>query len=68
MILCEEPYLNEPGWASSSGTPQSIACMFTYVFISSLSDTLSDSANIRRMVVKTAVRHPVVLIGALEHL
>ncbi|KAN0131396.1 hypothetical protein V8E53_010773 [Lactarius tabidus] len=39
MILCEEPYLNEPGWASSSGTPQSVAY----------------SANIRRMVIKTAM-------------
>ncbi|KAH9966032.1 hypothetical protein BC827DRAFT_1355112 [Russula dissimulans] len=39
MILCEEPYLNEPGWASSSGTPQSNAY----------------SANVRRMVVKTAM-------------
>lgn len=26
MILCEEPYLNEPGWAGSAGTPQSHAC------------------------------------------
>ncbi len=26
MILCDEPYLNEPGWASSAGTPQSQAC------------------------------------------
>lgn len=26
MILCEEPYLNEPGWAGSAGTPQSRAC------------------------------------------
>ncbi|KAJ7129714.1 hypothetical protein C8R44DRAFT_777474 [Mycena epipterygia] len=39
MILCEEPYLNEPGWASSGGTPQSRAY----------------SANVRRMVVKTAM-------------
>ncbi|KAJ7507770.1 hypothetical protein B0H11DRAFT_1968607 [Mycena galericulata] len=39
MILCEEPYLNEPGWASSAGTPQSRAY----------------SANVRRMVVKTAM-------------
>jgi len=39
MILCEEPYLNEPGWATSSGTPQSNAY----------------SANIRRMTVKTAM-------------
>ncbi|KAF4602410.1 hypothetical protein EYR40_005617 [Pleurotus pulmonarius] len=39
MILCDEPYLNEPGWASSGGTPQSQAY----------------SANIRRMVVKTAM-------------
>lgn len=28
MILCDEPYLNEPGWASSGGTPQSHACVF----------------------------------------
>ncbi|THH13280.1 hypothetical protein EW146_g6917 [Bondarzewia mesenterica] len=39
MILCDEPYLNEPGWANSAGTPQSIAY----------------SANVRRMVVKTAM-------------
>ncbi|KAF7355299.1 Baculoviral IAP repeat-containing protein 6 [Mycena sanguinolenta] len=39
MILCEEPYLNEPGWAGSAGTPQS----------------RSYSANVRRMVVKTAM-------------
>ncbi|KAJ7180040.1 ubiquitin conjugating enzyme family protein [Mycena crocata] len=39
MILCEEPYLNEPGWASSAGTPQSRAY----------------SANVRRMVVRTAM-------------
>jgi hypothetical protein len=39
MILCEEPYLNEPGWATSSGTPQSNAY----------------SANVRRMVVRTAM-------------
>ncbi|KAH9854945.1 ubiquitin conjugating enzyme family protein [Lenzites betulinus] len=39
MILCDEPYLNEPGWASSGGTPKSVAY----------------SANIRRMVVRTAM-------------
>lgn len=39
MILCDEPYLNEPGWASSGGTPQSQAY----------------SANVRRMVVKSAM-------------
>ncbi|EJD53508.1 hypothetical protein AURDEDRAFT_110344 [Auricularia subglabra TFB-10046 SS5] len=39
MILCEEPYLNEPGWASQSGTPASAAY----------------SANVRRMVVNTAM-------------
>ncbi|KAF7352807.1 Baculoviral IAP repeat-containing protein 6 [Mycena venus] len=39
MILCEEPYLNEPGWANSAGTPQSRAY----------------SANVRRMVVRTAM-------------
>ncbi|TFK43556.1 hypothetical protein BDQ12DRAFT_675170 [Crucibulum laeve] len=39
MILCDEPYLNEPGWASSGGTPQSRAY----------------SANVRRMVVNTAM-------------
>ena len=26
MILCDEPYLNEPGWANGGGTPKSIAC------------------------------------------
>ncbi|KZS97566.1 hypothetical protein SISNIDRAFT_449083 [Sistotremastrum niveocremeum HHB9708] len=39
MILVEEPYINEPGWATSAGTPQSRAY----------------SANIRRMVVHTAM-------------
>ncbi|OCH94539.1 ubiquitin conjugating enzyme family protein [Obba rivulosa] len=39
MILCEEPYLNEPGWASGAGTAESRAY----------------SANIRRMVVKIAM-------------
>ncbi|GBE80076.1 ubiquitin conjugating enzyme family protein [Sparassis latifolia] len=39
MILCEEPYLNEPGWASMAGTVQSKAY----------------SANVRRMVVRTAM-------------
>ncbi|KAJ3794050.1 ArgJ family-domain-containing protein [Lentinula aff. detonsa] len=40
MILCEEPYLNEPGWASSAGTPQSKAysanCRHTVVRIAML--------------------------------
>ncbi|KAJ3556879.1 hypothetical protein NM688_g1784 [Phlebia brevispora] len=39
MILCDEPYLNEPGWATMGGSPQSKAY----------------SANVRRMVVRTAV-------------
>lgn len=26
MILCDEPYLNEPGWANEHGTPASKAC------------------------------------------
>ncbi|OJA14679.1 hypothetical protein AZE42_02395 [Rhizopogon vesiculosus] len=39
MILCEEPYLNEPGWGNDGGTPQS----------------KQYSANVRRMVVKTAM-------------
>ncbi|KAG6814198.1 hypothetical protein H0H92_000875 [Tricholoma furcatifolium] len=39
MILCDEPYLNEPGWASQGGSPASRAY----------------SANVRRMVVKTAM-------------
>jgi len=39
MILCDEPYLNEPGWAGGAGTPQSQAY----------------SANVRRMVVRTAM-------------
>jgi len=39
MILCDEPYLNEPAWSTSGGSPQSLAY----------------SANVRRMVVKTAM-------------
>ncbi|KIO34017.1 hypothetical protein M407DRAFT_17275 [Tulasnella calospora MUT 4182] len=39
MILCEEPYLNEPGWANGAGSSSSI----------------SYSANVRRMVVHTAM-------------
>ncbi|OSD04457.1 ubiquitin conjugating enzyme family protein [Trametes coccinea BRFM310] len=39
MILCDEPYVNEPGWANSGGTSKSMAY----------------SANIRRMVVRTAM-------------
>ncbi|KIP10382.1 hypothetical protein PHLGIDRAFT_85130 [Phlebiopsis gigantea 11061_1 CR5-6] len=39
MILCDEPYLNEPAWAKSAGTPQS----------------KQYSANVRRMVVRTAM-------------
>jgi len=39
MILCDEPYLNEPVWSTSGGSPQSRAY----------------SANVRRMVVKTAM-------------
>ncbi|KAG6817467.1 hypothetical protein H0H87_008635 [Tephrocybe sp. NHM501043] len=39
MILCEEPYLNEPGWANQGGSPSSRAY----------------SANVRRMVLKTAM-------------
>jgi hypothetical protein len=57
MILCEEPYLNEPGWAESAGTPQSRAC--TRLAVNFLDAELTieiDSANVRRMVVHTAVR------------
>lgn len=41
MILCEEPYLNEPGWATSSGTPQSNACLspFTYHYLAQFADS-----------------------------
>lgn len=39
MILCDEPYLNEPGWANGGGSPQSKAY----------------SANVRRMVVRVAM-------------
>lgn len=40
MILCEEPYLNEPAYGNASGTPECKAY----------------SANTRRMAVKIAVR------------
>ncbi|KAH8830857.1 hypothetical protein DL96DRAFT_1594587 [Flagelloscypha sp. PMI_526] len=39
MILVPDPYVNEPGWASSGGSPQALAY----------------SANVRRMVVKVAM-------------
>jgi len=39
MILCDEPYLNEPGWESGAGTTQS----------------KQYSAGVRRMVVHTAM-------------
>ncbi|KAH8105029.1 hypothetical protein DFH11DRAFT_1645277 [Phellopilus nigrolimitatus] len=39
MILCDEPYLNEPGWAGEAGTPASKAY----------------TANVKRMVVNTAM-------------
>ncbi|KAH9819746.1 hypothetical protein DFH28DRAFT_886164 [Melampsora americana] len=39
MILCQEPYLNEPGWATMSGTPASNAY----------------NLNVRRMVVDDAM-------------
>ncbi|GFZ49786.1 hypothetical protein JCM24511_07189 [Saitozyma sp. JCM 24511] len=39
LILCEEPYLNEPGWSKDVGTPQSKAY----------------SANVRRMVLIDAM-------------
>ncbi|KAL1412563.1 hypothetical protein Q8F55_000310 [Vanrija albida] len=39
LILCEEPYLNEPGWANQAGTVASKAY----------------SANVRRMVVEDAM-------------
>jgi hypothetical protein len=47
MILCDEPYLNEPGWASSGGTPQSKACMSIFSF-SHLSDSASELSHCRR--------------------
>ncbi|EPQ59915.1 hypothetical protein GLOTRDRAFT_32925, partial [Gloeophyllum trabeum ATCC 11539] len=39
MILCDEPYVNEPGWSQEAGSVNSQAY----------------SANVRRMVVKTAM-------------
>ncbi len=59
MILCDEPYLNEPGWANSGGTPKSLACEYWLESEAQRSLTYSaDSANVRRMVVKTAVSLP----------
>lgn len=57
MILNEEPYLNEPGWATQQGTPQSKACECP-ILRHPTSDGFigfADSANVRRMVVHTAV-------------
>lgn len=33
MILCEEPYLNEPGWGNDGGTPQSRQCEWLNVIL-----------------------------------
>lgn len=55
MILCDEPYLNEPGWANGGGTPQSKACKSVNNG-SNFCLLVADSANVRRMVVRTAVR------------
>lgn len=30
MILCDEPYLNEPAWAGAGGSAPSMACKFFY--------------------------------------
>jgi hypothetical protein len=38
MILCEEPYLNEPGWANDGGTPQSRQCEWLNLMISVFPD------------------------------
>lgn len=65
MILCDEPYLNEPGWASGGGTPQSKACK-------SVNNGLgfcllaTDSANVRRMVVRTAVGVSLFLVVLIQ--
>ncbi|KAG2354905.1 ubiquitin-conjugating enzyme/RWD-like protein [Suillus spraguei] len=56
MIPCEEPYLNEPGWANDGGTPQSRQCEWLNSMIITFPDFLLDSFNVWRMVVKTAVR------------
>ena len=58
MILCEEPYLNEPAWANCSGSPQSRNCKLPSLSLVKAvrhSLYLVDSANVRRMVVSTAV-------------
>ncbi|KAG2356527.1 hypothetical protein BDR07DRAFT_1463987 [Suillus spraguei] len=55
MIPCEEPYLNEPGWANDGGTPQSRQCEWLNSMISTIPDFLLDSFNVWRMVVKTAM-------------
>jgi hypothetical protein len=56
MILCEEPYLNEPGWGNDGGTPQSRQCEWLNATTTFFLIVWLDSANVRRMVVKTAVR------------
>lgn len=55
MILCEEPYLNEPAWAQCGGTPPSKACETLLYDRQPISHFEVDSANVRRMVVRTAV-------------
>lgn len=65
MILCDEPYLNEPGWANGGGTPQSKACEFVNN-ASSFCLLVADSANVRRMVVRTAVRVSLFLVVVIQ--
>lgn len=55
MILCEEPYTNEPGWQNDAGSPNSKACKQVILSQFLLIQLWLDSANVRRMVVNTAV-------------
>lgn len=66
MILCDEPYLNEPGWANGGGTPQSKACKSVNSEMN-VRLLVADSANVRRMVVRTAVRVPLFLVAGDPH-
>lgn len=55
MILCEEPYLNEPGWADKAGSAESRTCEIPSHDAHDLCLDFADSKNVRRMVVKAAV-------------
>ena len=56
LILCDEPYLNEPGWANSSGVSETIPDVsLSNSDKMQSAESKSYSANVRRMVIMDAM-------------